>query len=61
MSWTFIKMTCDRSVTIVIDVKIVTIESCKYLVFVLAYVLYATMRASYEVDAICGLTVNTDH
>ena len=56
-----VEMTCDRGVAIVINVKIVTIESCKYFILSLAYVLYATMRTSYEIDTICGLAVNIDH
>ena len=39
----FVEMSCDCSVTIVINVKIVTIESCEYLVLGLAYILYATV------------------
>ena len=61
MSLALVEMTCDCGVTIMIDVKIVAIESCKYLVLGLAYIMYTTVRASYEVDAICGLAVDIDH
>ena len=61
MSRALVEMMCDFGVTIMIDVKIVAIESCKYLVLGLAYIMYTTVRASNEVDAICGLAVDIDH
>ena len=47
--------------TIVRNVIMVTIESCKNFVLGLAYILYAAVTTSYEIDTIYGLTVDVDH
>ena len=61
LSWfvwrTFVEMSGNGAVIIVVNVKEMTVESSKYFVLCLTHIVDTAMRTCYKVDAIACLTV----